>query len=256
MITSAGAFSASLPAYMTRMRVGDLVEDREVVRDHHHALHEAAVAELDQRLGDRLLRRDVERRRDLVGDQQRRVQQRREHHHRPLLHAARELDRVHPEHVLREADESRGGARAPARRSRTRRPSTRAARSISLPTLRVGLRALIAYCGTSETSLKRCLFIARVSSSGSPRGRARPRRSTRRMRAVHPDQALAERRLAAARLACEAHDLAVGDLEADAVERLHVAAERAVVDAEVVDLNAHVRRSFGLKTSSRPTLMM
>ena len=42
--------------------------------------------------------------------------------------------------------------------------------------------------------------------------------------AVEPDQALAERRLAAARLAGEPHDLAVGDRERDAVERLHVAA--------------------------------
>src|ERR671910_374151 len=33
------------------------------------------------------------------------------------------------------------------------------------------------------------------------------------------------------------------------------AAERAVVHPEAVDLDAHVRRSFGLKTSSRPTFI-
>ena len=41
----------------------------------------------------------------------------------------------------------------------------------------------------------------------------------------------------------------------DPVERLHVSAERPVVDAEVVDPEAHVSRSLGLKISSRPTFI-
>ena len=60
---------------------------------------------------------------------------------------------------------------------------------------------------------------------------------------LHPafdaDQAVAERGLAAARLAGKAHDLAVGDAERDAVQRLDVAGERSVVDPEVRDLEAH-----------------
>ena len=44
---------------------------------------------------------------------------------------------------------------------------------------------------------------------------------------------LPEGRLAAAGLAGEAHDLAVGDLERDAVESLDVAREGPVVDPEV-----------------------
>ena len=36
-----------------------------------------------------------------------------------------------------------------------------------LPILRVGFRALIAYCGTMETALNRNLFIAIVSEIGS-----------------------------------------------------------------------------------------
>src|SRR5262249_20387591 len=72
---------------------------------------------------------------------------------------------------------------------------------------------------------------------------------------VHPDQALAERRLARARLAREPHDLAVRDLERRAVDRLHVAAQRAVVDGQVVDGEAHFTLSLGLKTSSSPTFI-
>src|SRR5262249_21367945 len=71
---------------------------------------------------------------------------------------------------------------------------------------------------------------------------------------VEPDQALAQRRLPAARLARDAHDLAVRDREGDAVERVHVTRQRAVVDAEVVDREAHLSRNRGLKTSSRPTM--
>ena len=73
--------------------------------------------------------------------------------------------------------------------------------------------------------------------------------------AVEADEALAERRLAAAGLAREPDDLAVRDREGDAVDGLHVAVQRAVVHAQVVDAQAHVRRSLGLKTSSRPTFM-
>ena len=57
--------------------------------------------------------------------------------------------------------------------------------------------------------------------------------------AVEANQALAERRLATARLAGQAHDLAVRHVERDAVERFHVAREGAVVDAEVFDVERH-----------------
>ena len=73
MITSRRRLLGQLARVHDRERVGDLVQDRDVVGDHDHALHEAAVAELHERLGDGLLARDVERGGDLVGDQQRRV---------------------------------------------------------------------------------------------------------------------------------------------------------------------------------------
>jgi hypothetical protein len=72
---------------------------------------------------------------------------------------------------------------------------------------------------------------------------------------VEPDQALAEGGLAAAGLAGQAHDLAVRDGEAHVVERLHVAAQRPVVDTQIRDRERHRSRSLGLKTSSRPTFI-
>ena len=152
-------------------RVGDLVEDGQVVGDHDHALDEAAVAELDEQLGDGLLRRHVECRRDLVGDQERRVEDRREHHHDALLHPARELDRVAVEHVVGQADELRAAAGARAARCRRRRRGTRAARVAILPIRRVGFSALRAYCGMIETSLKRNAFIRLSSQIGQLRRR-------------------------------------------------------------------------------------
>ena len=107
---------------------------------------------------------------------------------------------------------------------------------MSLPILRVGVSALIAYCGTSETSVIRYGRIARLSAIGS----SCPSSSTLPPRCLHPgvqvDQAVAERGLAAARLAGQAHDLPVGDGEADVVDRAVTSPARAAVgDREVLD---------------------
>ena len=123
------------------------------------------------------------------------------------------------------------------------------------PIFRIGFSALIAYCGTIDTFRKRKSFIAESSPIGQVDAVERDRSLHVLHAAVEPDQALAERRLPAARLSGEAHDLPVGDREGHAVERLHVALQRAVVDAEVVDGEGHVRRSLGLKTSSSPTFI-
>ena len=123
------------------------------------------------------------------------------------------------------------------------------------PTFRVGLSALIAYCGTIETSLKRNWFISCVSQTGSVARVELDGAADVAHAPVEADQALAERRLAAARLARQAHDLAVGDLERDVVERPHVAGQRAVVHLQAVDAQAHIDLSFGLKTSSSPTFI-
>ena len=123
------------------------------------------------------------------------------------------------------------------------------------PIFRIGFMALIAYCGTIDTSRKRKSFMAPSSASGSSTPSSVHGSLDDAHPPVEPDQALAERRLAAAGLARETHDLAVCDGEGDAVERLDVALEGAVVDAQVVDREAHVRRSLGLKTSSSPTFI-
>ncbi len=123
------------------------------------------------------------------------------------------------------------------------------------PIFRIGFMALIAYCGTIDTlryrnSIHRAVVRERQLDPvemNRPPFYAHP--------SVEPDQALAERRLAASGLAGEAHDLAVGNGEGDTVERLDVALEGAVVDAQVVDCEGHVLRSLGLKTSSRPTFI-
>ena len=107
------------------------------------------------------------------------------------------------------------------------------------PILRVGLSALIAYCGTIETVRNRKSFIASVSQIGSSVPSSVDVAADVAHARVEADQALPERRLAAAGLAGEPHDLAVRERERDAVERLHVAGERAVVDPQVVDEQAH-----------------
>ena len=58
-----------------------------------------------------------------------------------------------------------------------------------------------------------------------------------------PEDAAAERRLAAARLADEPEHLARADVERDAVDRAHGAAQRPVVDAQVAHRDDRRRRS-------------
>ena len=235
-------------------RVGHLVEDREVVRDHDRALHEAAVTELDEQLGDRLLRRDVERGGQLVGDQERRVEERREHHHDPLLHAAGELDRVALEHVLGEPHD-----REPAHELGPHRLEARTARLEEVgdqpsdaPRRAEGAHRVLRHDrDLPEPVLGHCPVVL----DGQRLSLERDRAAHVLHAALEPDEALPERGLPASRLAREPHDLPVGDREADAVERLHVAAQGAVVDTQVVDDQAHVRLSFGLKTSSSPTFI-
>ena len=63
--------STTLPAYITPMRVRDLRDHREIVRDEEHGQREF-LAQLGQQVKDLRLDGDVQRRRGLVGDQQRR----------------------------------------------------------------------------------------------------------------------------------------------------------------------------------------
>ena len=102
MGAAVGAFSARWPAYMTRIvsatswRMARSVRDSDLDRP-----DEAVVPQAHERLGDGLLGRDVEGRRDLVSDEKRRIEQRREDHDHTLLHAARQLHRIEIEHAVR-----------------------------------------------------------------------------------------------------------------------------------------------------------
>ena len=106
--------------------VGNLIQDRQIVGDDHHAVAAVAIAELDQQAGHRLLRSHIQRRGDLVGNEQRRVEHARDHHDHALLHPARELDRVQLQHVARQAAPGPAGAGSPATSSRDRHAATAA----------------------------------------------------------------------------------------------------------------------------------
>ena len=108
------------------------------------------------------------------------------------------------------------------------------------PILRVGFSALMAYWGTTEMAWKRCRSMASLSADGQLRAVQLDAAAHVAHAAVEADEAVAEGRLAAARFAGQAHDLAVGDVEADAVEGVDVPGEGGVVDPQVPDLQRHV----------------
>jgi hypothetical protein len=181
----------------------------------------------------------VERRGDLVGDQERRVDHGREHHHDPLLHPARELDREAVENVAREPDQVEPAPQLGhdrVERHVSRREQVAGDRPDSPGRVEGAQRVLRDDRDLLEPELVHADVVpdrelATVQLDVAvhvPHAR------------VHADQALAERRLAAPRLPGQTHDLAVGDLERRTVDGLHVAAQRLVVDGQVLDAEAHV----------------
>ena len=80
--------------------VGDVGDDAQVVRDDQHGHVELALKIVHQ-LQDLRLYRDVQRRRRLVGDQQRRAADQGHGDHRPLAQAAGELERIDAKRFFR-----------------------------------------------------------------------------------------------------------------------------------------------------------
>ena len=131
-----GPSSTTLPAYITTTRSASLGDDAHVVRDQEDRRAVVALQPLHQ-LEDLRLDRHVERRRRLVGDQERRVARERHRDHHALAHPAGELVRVVVDAPLRIRDADlreqldrsrarlalrhRARARAAARRSASRR---------------------------------------------------------------------------------------------------------------------------------------
>jgi hypothetical protein len=238
--------------------VGDLVDQRDVVGDHDHALDEPAVPEADQRLGHRLLGGDVQGGGDLVGDQQRGVQQGRQHHHHALFHPARQLDRVALQHLLRQLDQVQAAAQLVPHGAEADAPRLQQLGDHPAD-LAGGVHRAHRVLRDDGDLLEPEAVHPGIVGDGQLLAVQLDGAADVAHAAVQADQALAEGGLAAAGLPHQPHDLAVGDGEGDVVQRLHVAAQRPVPDLEVVDAEAHrahISRSLGLKTSSRPTFMM
>ena len=113
-----------LPAVHHRDAVARLGDHREVVRDQENRGAGAPRLQLQHQVQDLRLNRHVQRRRRLVGDEERRVQHERHGDHHALAHAAGEMMRVvlHPRGGVGNADlgEDVDGARVrglPAARS-------------------------------------------------------------------------------------------------------------------------------------------
>jgi hypothetical protein len=96
----AAPISTNSPVRSTATPVGNLRDHAEVVRDEQHAGAVRAHQLADQR-EDLRLRRDVERGRRLVGDQQRGLEHQRHRDHDPLPLAARQLMRIGGDHARR-----------------------------------------------------------------------------------------------------------------------------------------------------------
>ena len=80
--------------------IGDIGDDAEIVGDEHHR-HVAATLQVADQLENLRLRRDVQRRRRLVGDQHGRLQRQRHGDHRALTLAAGQLMRIGAHRPLR-----------------------------------------------------------------------------------------------------------------------------------------------------------
>ena len=186
--------------------VGDVPDDRQVVRDEEVGELEVALQLLHQ-VDDLRLDRDVERGHRLVADEEVGVQRERAREADPLPLAAGELVRVARGRIGRQARRS-AGARAPCCRSPCRRDRARAAAR------RPCARPSGAGSATRTGSWKIiCIRLRSGRSSRSPRCVMSVPSKTivPAGRLVQTQQRAADRRLAAARLADEPERLAALD---------------------------------------------
>ena len=251
--------------------VARLGDDRQVVGDEDQRQPELGAQVLEQ-LEDLRLDHDVERRRRLVADDDRRVAGERHRDHRPLAHPARQLVRVAAAARLRDADQLEQLARPlPRRRLRHAQP------------LLDRLGDLVADALDRVEGVHRALEDDRDLAPAVAPERVLGLRhevdahqldaaaDDRRVRRQDPDERQRGRRLAAAGLAGDAERLAVVEPEADAVDGLDRPRLEREVGLEVLDdeerrvrvgllgerplmrrRDGHRRRrAFGLSRSSR-----
>ena len=226
--------------------VAELDHQREVVRDEQDREADLRLELLDLRQ-DLALHDDVERGRRLVHDHQLGAKRERHRDDDALPHPARELVRVGAEPVRVDADEVEQFGRpigAPARL--VTRSCAVIASAIWSPIVITGLSAFIALWKTIETRFQRNASIAgavHLQDVVAPEEDLAA--GDDRRRPQDPHDRLRDRRLAAARLAGEAEDLAVGDGERDAVDRDGVAATGDVLHVQVADVEDRTGRHGG-----------
>ena len=227
--------------------VGHVGDDAEIVGDQQHR-HVELGLQVAQQLQDLRLDGDVERRRRLVGDQQRRPADQRHGDHGALAHAARQLERIHVVGALRigEADQAEHllGALARSRPCRAR-PWIFSTSPIWLPIVCSGDSEVI---GSWKILPMRLPRSARISgpSRGSFRmsvgraGRLRDRRTgcgplTRRRARQDAHDRLADHRFAGAGFADQRRHLARQDAQIGPAHGLDLAAEQREGDAQILD---------------------
>ena len=236
------------PEVHDRDAVGDVADDREVVRDEDVGEVELLL-QLDEQVEDLGLDRDVERGDGLVGDDELRLQHERAREPDALPLPAAELVRVAVGRLGRHADalehvvDDRPAALPPGDavdreplgdqvadlHARIERPHRVLEHDLHVPAL------LLQGAGAEleeVDAVERDLALGRLEQ---------------------PQQRPPERRLPAARLAHEAHRLAAADVEVDAVDRLEVArrpAKEPLLDGEVLLQPARPEQDVALACGS------
>lgn len=221
-------------------RVGDVRGQSEVVGHEDHAGDQALVAESREGADDRLLVGDVQGGGDLVGDEDGRVEQRGDHHDGALLHSPGQLDRIAVQDVAFQADQGeppvelvRVHGDAPGGEEFADHAADAAGRVERAHRVLGHERDLVEAVGVHRPVVGERQFVAvqRHGAAHVPHP------------AVEADEGLAQGGLAAAGLARQAQDLAVRQVEADAVQGPDLATQRAVVDPQIVDGQGHVVRT-------------
>src|SRR5436305_10300682 len=225
-----------------RDAVGELEQEREVVRDEEDGEAEVPLQLLDL-LEDLALHDDVERRRRLVEDDELGIEREGHRDDHALAHPAGELVRIRPRAALVHADELQQLARAHQR--------------AMLRDALVGLHHVHELVADPHHGVERVhralehhghvppaelaqLLGALADEVDALEENAAADDARRRSKDLH--DRVRDRALAAAGLPGQAEDLAAPDLEVDAVDR----ADGAVLDGEVAHLEERRRRHGGL----------
>ncbi|MPL91104.1 hypothetical protein SDC9_37167 [bioreactor metagenome] len=239
-----------------RHPVADLRHHAQIVGDQDDR-GAGAVAPLAQQPQDLVLHRDVERGRRFVGDNQPRPQRQCHRDHHALTQPAREFVRIGVKAAFR-----RGHvhvAQQPERRLPRLGPADLAVAQDHLgdlpadPHRRVqrGERILEDEGDLAAAHLCQCA-LGHGGKVAHPVEQDLPARDARRRAAEQAQDGPAGGRLAAARLADDAEDLARGDVEADPVDRAHDPRRAAELGPEVADAEKAHGLSLRLQRDRQP----